>query len=148
MNIGLIVQKWANLTPGKTAIFDSANDKRITFSELDRYVNKIANGLLSLGLKKGDCVGIVSRNSIEHLAIFYACGRSGLIAQPMNWRLSSTELVKVINNGSPRAVISEAFFKDLICNVQKENDTVRHWLEYGESGDGSFEKLVQSQAGG
>jgi len=144
MNIGLIPQKWANLTPEKTAIFDSANDKRITFSELDLYVNKIANGLLSLGLKKGDCVGIVSRNSIEHLAIFYACGRSGLVAQPMNWRLSSSELVKIINNGSPRTVITEAFFKDLICNVQKENDTVQHWLEYGESGDGSFESLVES----
>ncbi len=144
MNIGLIAQKWANLTPDKTAIFDSANDKRITFAELDRYVNKIANGLLSLGLKKGDCVGIVSRNSIEHLAIFYACGRSGLIAQPMNWRLSATELIKIINNGSPRAVISEAFFNELICDVQKGNDTVGHWLEYGESGDGSFEKLTES----
>ena len=88
MNIGLIPQKWARLTPKKTAVYDESNKKRISFADLDQMVNQIANAFIDLGANKGDRVGILSRNSIEHLAIFYACGRSGLIAQVMIWSLS------------------------------------------------------------
>ena len=69
----------------KEAVIDAEKNRRITFSELEDLVNQIANGLISIGLQKGDRVGILSKNSIEHLALFYACGRVGLVAQPMNW---------------------------------------------------------------
>ena len=105
MNIGLIPQKWARLTPQKLAVIDAEKNRRISFKELENFVNQIANGLISIGLQKGDRVGIISKNSIEHLALFYACGRIGLIAQPMNWRLSASELTKIIENGNPKVWI-------------------------------------------
>ena len=143
MNIGLIPQKWARLTPKKTAVYDESNKKRISFADLDQMVNQIANAFIDLGANKGDRVGILSRNSIEHLAIFYACGRSGLIAQPMNWRLSSRELLKIIENGKPRIVITESFFNDLTNELKIGTGLVECWLEYGEQGDGSFETVLE-----
>ena len=145
MNIGLIPQKWARLTPQKEAVIDAEKNRRITFSELEDLVNQIANGLISIGLQKGDRVGIISKNSIEHLALFYACGRVGLVAQPMNWRLSASELVKIIGNGNPSVVIVDGDLSGLGKQVQAETDLVQQWLEYGESGDQSFESLVQAQ---
>ena len=145
MNIGLIPQKWARLTPQKEAVIDAEKNRRITFSELEALVNQIANGLISIGLQKGDRVGILSKNSIEHLALFYACGRVGLVAQPMNWRLSASELVKIIGNGNPSVVIVDGDLSGLGKQVQAETDLVQQWLEYGEAGDQSFESLVQGQ---
>ncbi|MGB1651711.1 MAG: AMP-binding protein, partial [Acidimicrobiales bacterium] len=145
MNIGLIPQKWARLTPQKEAVIDAEKNRRITFSELEDLVNQIANGLISIGLQKGDRVGILSKNSIEHLALFYACGRVGLVAQPMNWRLSASELVKIIGNGNPSVVIVDGDLSGLGKQVQAETDLVQQWLEYGEAGDQSFESLVQGQ---
>ena len=145
MNIGLIPQKWARLTPQKEAVIDAEKNRRITFSELEDLVNQIANGLISIGLQKGDRVGILSKNSIEHLALFYACGRVGLIAQPMNWRLSASELVKIIGNGNPSVVIVDGDLSGLGKQVQAETDLVQQWFEYGEAGDQSFESLVQGQ---
>lgn len=145
MNIGLIPQKWARLTPQKLAVIDAENDKRITFFELEKLVNKIALSFISIGLTKGDRVGILSRNSIEHLALFYACGRLGLIAQPMNWRLSASEIVKIIENGKPVAMIIEGHLAGLASQVKAGTSEVNHWFEYGEMGDGSFESLVEKQ---
>ena len=133
MNIGFIPQKWARLTPQKIAVIDAENDKRITFLELELLVNKISQSFISCGLTKGDRVGILSRNSIEHLALFYACGRIGLIAQPMNWRLSAPEIIKIIENGKPVAMVVEG------------TSLVNDWFEYGDMGDGSFESLVEKK---
>ena len=146
MNIGLIPQKWARLTPNKVAVIDEQRNRRISFRELEDLVNKIANGLISIGLQKGDRVGILSKNSIEHLALFYACGRIGLIAQPMNWRLSSSEVIRIIENGNPSSVIVDSDLSELGKQVQVETDLVDRWFEYGETGDQSFESLVQAQS--
>ena len=92
MNIGDIPAKWARQTPDNEAIIDSTTERRITFGDLDTHVRKLANGLLGLGLEKGDRVGVLSMNSIEYCALYFACGRAGLVAQPMNWRLQPSEL--------------------------------------------------------
>ena len=74
MNIGLIPEKWARLTPDNEAVIDATTGKRINFADFDRLIRKLANGLHSAGLVKGDRVAILSQNSIENLATFYARG--------------------------------------------------------------------------
>ena len=63
INIGLITSKQAKRQPNAWAVYDNTSQRRITFKELDDLVKKIANGLLSLGLEKGDRVSILSQNS-------------------------------------------------------------------------------------
>tara|TARA_S200000501_G_scaffold371576_1_gene414908 strand:- start:8796 stop:10325 length:1530 start_codon:yes stop_codon:yes gene_type:complete len=146
VNIGLIPQKWARLTPDKTAITDAENRNQVTFAELEELVVKIGNALISIGLNKGERVGILSKNSIEHLALFYACGRTGLVAQPMNWRLSASEVIKIIENGKPKVMITDSALSNLVSEVQSRSDLVSLWYEYGNTGNGSFESLIESQS--
>ncbi len=146
MNIGLIPQKWARLTPNKEAVIDASKGKRITFADFDRLIRKLANGLRTMGLQKGDRVAILSQNSVENLATFYACGRIGLIAQPMNWRLSVPELIRIIDNGSPKVLISEDVFSQERIELIANSTTIQHWLEFGEKGDGSFEQLIDESS--
>jgi acyl-CoA synthetase (AMP-forming)/AMP-acid ligase II len=144
MNIGQIPAKWAGLTPDREAIIDSTTGRRVTFREFDAEVRRLANGLRGLGLETGDRVGMLSQNSVEYAALYFACARVGLVTQPMNWRLSPSELKKIIDNGEPRAYITQDRFRTVSAELQGMVDSVDHWLEYGADGDGSYERLIES----
>ena len=143
INIGLITAKQAELRPNAWAVYDQTSNKRITFFELDELVKKTANGLLGLGLKKGDRVSMLSQNSVEFLALFFACGRVGLVAHALNWRLSGEELVNIIENGQPKVVIAQGQFQKVSKEIQKKVDSVDHWLEYDSASDHSFDILIE-----
>ena len=144
MNIGQIPAKWARLKPQGQAIYDSSTNRRVTWAEFDAHVRRLGNGLRSLGLERGDRVGVLSQNSVEYAALYFACGRTGLIAQPMNWRLSPTELKKIVDNGEPKAYVVEDKFASVASELSGVVDSVEHWLEYGPGGDGSYERLIES----
>lgn len=142
INIGLITAKQATLRPNSWAVYDQTSNKRITFFELDEMVKKTANGLLSLGLKKGDRVSMLSQNTIEFLALFFACGRVGLVAHALNWRLGSDELTQILKNGEPKVVITQGQFQNVVRDIQKDLNFVDHWLEYDSGSDHSFDALI------
>jgi len=146
INIGLITSKQAKRQPHAWAVFDKTTNRRITFGELDDMVRRIANGLRGLGLTKGDRVSILSQNSIEYLALFFACGQSGLVAHALNWRLSTPEIVKILENGEPKVFITQGQFKNTISELQKEISFIDHWLEYGDDSSNSFEELINSSS--
>jgi len=142
MNIGQIPAKWARQTPTNEAIIDSTTGRRVTFAEFDLLVRKLANGLLGLGLVPGDRVAVLSMNSIEYCALYFAGARSGLITQPMNWRLAPAELTKILENGEPRVFVTQGAFADVARSVAERTSCVDHWLEYDAEGDGSLEDLI------
>ena len=146
MNQGLIPAKWAALTPRGQAVYDSTLDRRMTWTELDELVRRLANGLLGLGLRKGDRVAVLSRNSVEYLATYFAAGRVGLVTQPLNWRLAAPALADVVRDAAPRVVLAHAEFRGVVEELQRGVD-VPHWLEFGQASDGSFADLVGRSSG-
>lgn len=147
MNLADPLRKWSNLTPEKTALIDTTTDRRVTFSQLSSRVTKLANGLIDAGFKKGDRLAILSMNSIEYFEVYYACAVVGLIAQPMNWRLSAEEIARIVDDGSPRALLTQADFLALRNEmIPLLNHTDLTQLEYGDGSDQTFEKLVDNGA--
>jgi long-chain acyl-CoA synthetase len=150
VNIGRIPAKWAALTPEREAIVDAPGARRITWRALDERVRRLANGLRGaggmtgeggLGLAQGDRVAILAKNSIEYQELLFAAGRAGLVAQPLNWRLAPAELARILADASPRAVIVSDEWLDTAKQLQAVLD-LPHWLQYGRSGDGSYEDLL------
>ena len=145
MNLADAVAKWANLTPAKTAVVDTTSDGRIAFAELHRDVNRLARGLIRLGLSKGDRVAVLSMNSIEYLTIYYACARAGFIAQPMNWRLSAEEIARIVDDGEPAIFICQDEFKALRDEAMSLLQIpIPQQLEYGAASDQSLPALMQA----
>ncbi len=144
INIGSITTKHANLRADDWAVYDQPSNRRVTFGELNQLVNQMANGLIGLGLEKGDRVSILSQNSIEFLALFFACGKTGLITHTINWRLANSEIEKIIANGAPRALIAQAQFSETITHLQNAQTSIEHWLIYGDGSDGSLEHMLAS----
>lgn len=139
----MITAKFAQSTPNADAIIDQTG-QRITFSELDEKVCRLANGLASLGMKKGDRVAILSQNSIEFMALYYACARGGYIALGLNWRLAAPELVRVLQDAEPTVFISQGQFRDTTSDIKTAIPEIKQWLEYAEGSDGSLEQLIDS----
>ena len=142
-NIGQIPAKWARLTPDRPAIIDIPNGRRSSFLEFDEEIRRLANGLLSRGLAQGDRVAILSQNSTEFIAAYFACARAGLVAQPLNWRLSGPELARVLKDADPKALLMQDHFSELTHDLREHVD-VPLALEFGPDSDGSYLDLIGS----
>jgi fatty-acyl-CoA synthase len=84
---------------------------RLTFAELRREVDRLATGLIALGLKPGDRVGLWSPNRIEWVLTQYATAKAGLILVNINPAYRAAELEYALNKVGCRALISSDRFK-------------------------------------
>ena len=83
----------------------SSNGKRSTFGELHDRVAHIAASLEQLGFESGDRLAILLPNGPEYIQLVYACAWLGVIAVPLNTRLSETEIDHVLADASPRGLV-------------------------------------------
>ena len=87
------------------------NERKITYRELLELVNKIANGLKSLGLKKGDRVTLYMPNSIEAIATMLACARIGVIHSVVFAGFSTGALNLRIKEAGAKALVVSTYTK-------------------------------------
>ena len=71
--------------------------REITWSVFDEKANRVANMLLSRGIKKGQKVAILLMNCLEWLPIYFGILKTGAIAVPLNFRYSSEEIEYCVN---------------------------------------------------
>jgi acyl-CoA synthetase (AMP-forming)/AMP-acid ligase II len=148
MNIGMISARYRRLTPSKTALVDTIQGRRLSFAELDEQVRRTANGLLALGAQRGDRVAVLAGNTAEHMIVFLACARAGLVNQSMNWRLAPAELQRIVVDSEPAVVIVQDRFAELANALKESAASARAWLSFGPDSDGSFERLLADASSG
>lgn len=95
----------------KEAVIFCEQNVRLTYKELQLAVDKAAAGLLSIGLKKGDRVGIWSPNRIEWIITQFATARIGLILVNINPAYRLSELEFALNKVGCKAIIVANQFK-------------------------------------
>ncbi len=66
--------------------------REITWSVFDEKANRVANLLLSLGIRKGQKIGILMMNCLEWLPIYFGILKAGAIAVPLNFRYTAEEI--------------------------------------------------------
>ena len=142
MNIGRIPAKFAALDPAREAVIDVAQQRRVSFGDLDARVRRLGNGLTTgLGLGKGDRVAVLAKNSIEYLETMYACARCGLVAQPLNWRLAPEALTQIVVDGEPAAIVASGEYLEQ-AHALAHTAGGAHVLGFGAHADGSYEALL------
>jgi len=97
------LRRAARYYPGRTAIV--SGEMRPTFRELQDRVARIAAALKQHGFQAGDRLAILLPNGTEYIELVYACSWLGVIAVPLNTRLSTTEIDRVLADASPRGLI-------------------------------------------
>src|ERR1700709_1367882 len=66
--------------------------RSLTWSELEEASSRIAAGYLGLGLEPGDRVASLMPNRVDLVVHYLACFKAGLIATPLNYRYTATEI--------------------------------------------------------
>ncbi len=84
---------------------------RWTYRELKKRVDAFAAGLLALGLKRGDRIGVWSPNNAEWVITQFATAKAGLILVNINPAYRLTELEYALNKAGCVALITAAKFK-------------------------------------
>ena len=121
MHIGDYLGRREIYSPDKLAIVDMGKkpERRLTYRQLNRRANRLANWLRDVaGVGKGDRVAILARDGVEHLDLFYACGKLGAIHTALNWRLHWRELAGLIENTAPKVLIYSDDFKSAVAEIQ------------------------------
>jgi len=83
----------------------SSGQATLTFSQLHDRVKRVAATLAGAGFQKGDRLAILLPNSPEYIELIYACSRLGVIAVPINVRLSISEIDHVLADSAPRGIV-------------------------------------------
>src|SRR5512135_1639215 len=108
MYIGNWMERGERYYPDACAVVDVAKGDagRFTYRQLNERANRLAHWLSeTVGVGRGDRVGMLALNGVEYLDVFFACGKLGAIFVPYNWRSHWRELVTLIHNTTPKAFI-------------------------------------------
>ena len=108
----------ARLQPHKIGARDSR--RALSFSEWHQRASRLANGLLALGLVKGDRVALLAYNCIEWLEMYAALARAGLVAVPINFRLTAPEIAYIASHCEARAFIVQQELLDRVESIRCE----------------------------
>ncbi len=92
----------------RQALFDPSTNNSWSYTELNKAANKFANAILNKGIKKGHVVMFQLQNCPEFVFSYLACHKTGTVASPINFRLSSGELAQTIDDSTPEVFIYEA----------------------------------------
>ncbi len=117
MNLSYVIKRSCENYPDRVAII--YGDERLTFKETHERINRLANGLYDLGLRKGDRVGLFLKNCREHFEIYLALIQAGLVRAPINVRLSAREVAFMMKDCGAKAVI---FSEESIPVVEEIRD--------------------------
>ena len=128
-NLADLFEEVVDAAPDRTAIV--AGDQRRTFRELDERATRLANHLVSIGVRRGDHIAIHAMNCIEWVEAFYACFKISAVPINVNYRYMESELQYLYDNADCVAVIVEPQFRERLDAVLADLEKVRSVLEIG-----------------
>ena len=110
-NLGYLPEIGFRLSPSKTAIIQG--EASLSFADLEARANRVANGLLDLGVKHGDRVALLFPNAYQFVESLLGTMRAGAVAVPVNIRLGYDSLRHVIHDSDARVMIVAPELVDL-----------------------------------
>ena len=150
MNIGDALIRTARSYPERIGLIDkfgkhTAVDATFTWKELNEKVNRLANGLLSLGLKRQERVGVYSETRSQFFVAYFAIMKAGLVLVPLNTAYKGKELVYLVNDSEPRALIVDADHAEEVSKISGDISSVELVVGIGENHgyDHDFESLIR-----
>ena len=124
--------------PNNDALISAHQHYRATYTEFYEQVTAVAKGLIALGVKTGDRVGIWSPNCYEWTLLQYATAKIGAIMVNINPAYRTSELIYVINQSGLSYIFSAiqfktSHYKKMIEDAREFTDTLRKEVYWGES---------------
>ena len=124
------VEKWAASLPDGVALHFEG--EAITYEELNRRANRVANGLQGMGVEKGDRVAIMLPNIPEFVYAFVATLKLGAVAVPFNTLYKGGEILHILKDSGAKVVIALTNFAPMINEIRPELPALEQVVLTGE----------------
>lgn len=85
-----------------------------TFQALEQRTSRVANALLAAGLKPGDRVCYIGKNSDHYFELFLGCAKAGVVMVPVGWRLAPPEMAFIVTNAEAKLLFVGPELVDLV----------------------------------
>lgn len=103
-----------------------------SYQELDEQANRVAGGLASLGISKGDRVAMMLPNIPEFVFTFFGIQKLGAVAVPFNTMYKGREISYILQDSGARAIICLTSFSNLINEIKTECPALEHVIVTGQ----------------
>jgi long-chain acyl-CoA synthetase len=104
-----------------------------TYQELFDHVNRLANSLLSLGLKKGDRVAVQTGTGMGYVLSLLALTRVGMIIAPIGRTAMGDEIIYQIHDSGARGfIVDVGIYEAKIRRIQSDLKSVTHYIGIGK----------------
>jgi len=121
-----LVFRRSRTDPRRTALIETdRRGSKITYTELAREIERMAGRLICRGLGKGDRFGILSKNSIGFVKAFFAASRAGGIAVPLNYTLTTPELIRTARHAGICGLYAGKGFEKKAAAMKKAVESIR-----------------------
>ena len=130
MNVKSLIQRAVVEYPDHTALV--YKDVRRTFREVHGRINRFAKGLLHLGLRKGDRVGMLLRNCCEFIETDFALSKTGMVRVPLNARLTGSDHEYMLNDSGSNTLIFGEGFTETVQAINPRLKTVKRFIRVSE----------------
>ncbi len=131
--------------------FDSGEDRRFTYGELSKMVDRMAIGLHRLGVRAADVVAVQLPNWWEFTVSYLACARIGAVMNPLMHIFRERELTFMLNHGEAAvAIIPTTFrghdFAAMYRGLRADVPSLGHVVAVGDPGPAGFDALLAGPA--
>jgi long-chain acyl-CoA synthetase len=142
MNISNNLENAAFYFPNRPALSVAGNE--ITYSEFNDRSNRIATGLMALGVKPGEHIGLLAPNSADWLIFYFGVLKVGAVAVTFSNLLTSDEMSLLINHSRPRFLFTSEEKLDHLKELRKTG-VLEKVICHG--GDSEFQQLMNMGSG-
>jgi acyl-coenzyme A synthetase/AMP-(fatty) acid ligase len=118
LNIGSLFSRHAQYRSDQLAVV--CGTQRLTYRQYNSQINRLANALAGIGIRKGDKVATILPNCLELLETYWAVGKIGGVVVPMSTLLLEPAMQSLLNDSDAKAVITTSGFSRAINNIRGE----------------------------
>jgi long-chain acyl-CoA synthetase len=126
MNVKHLIDRAVKGYPDNSALVYGKTHR--TFRDLNERSNRLANGLLGLGIKKGDRVGMLLRNCCEFIEIDFALSKTGIVRVPLNARLTGKDHEYMLNDSGSNVLIFGEEFTETVEAIKTSLKTIKEFV--------------------
>ena len=143
MDVPTLIKKGVQFHAKRTAVVDK--DKRYSFQEVDERSSRLANGLLKLGVKKGDKIVGILKNSSEYVEILFAKYKIGAVDVTLNPRMDTRNLLLQIDDCQATTVIVDESSHDKVLALLPQLTQVKNFITITDARDDGipYESLIE-----
>ena len=119
--------------------FAIMGDRRISYAEANSLANQLAHAFIAAGLRKGDRVAYLSKNSLEYPLVYFGASKAGVVPVPLNYRLAPPEWAYMINDAQAKVMLCSEAFQAGVHGVRSALETVDRYLAIDAPSDAGWE---------